>query len=242
MGPTVVLGQNLADLPRPVGDGAAADLAARDRKLRHSHGEASGTWLAHHIHNASTVRVTLTPDISSRPTRGYERVSPSGRSGITITLCRARGVDVFCPSLGSAEGELHEISAGADTQLLVSVAQVKLDSSPAQEQPSGHVSVGVPAADQGGDLLLLRGSAAARSRDRVFGRSRRRRAVPGGRDRPTAGRRLRSGRRVRLVAVCGHRCVCGIGAGTPEGLQPWPAPLPIFPAPGHIRKTSATRR
>jgi hypothetical protein len=67
MGPAVVLGENLAGLPRPVGDGAAADLAARDRKLRHSHGEAAGTRLAHHIHDASTIRVTLTPGLSSRP-------------------------------------------------------------------------------------------------------------------------------------------------------------------------------
>lgn len=55
MGPAIVLGQALANLPRPVGDGAAADLAARDRKLCHSHGEAAGTWLAHQIHDASIV-------------------------------------------------------------------------------------------------------------------------------------------------------------------------------------------
>src|SRR5262245_39415824 len=66
-------------------------------------------------------------------------------------------VEVSCPRLGSVNGEPHEISAGADTQLLVGVVQVELDGSPAQEQLSGHVSVGVPAADQGGDLLLLRG-------------------------------------------------------------------------------------
>src|SRR5215470_5783873 len=58
---------------------------------------------------------------------------------------------------GSAEVEPNEVTAGADTELLVGVAQVVLHGSPAQEKLSGHVTVGVPAADQGGDLLLLRG-------------------------------------------------------------------------------------
>ena len=56
-----------------------------------------------------------------------------------------------------AKVEPNEVTAGADAELLVGVAQVVLHGSPAQEELSGHVSVGVPAADQGGDLLLLRG-------------------------------------------------------------------------------------
>ena len=76
------------------------------------------------------------------------------RSDVRMCL---RALGQFCLRLGSAEGEPHEISAGADTQLLIGVAQVELDGSPAQEELSGHVSVGVPAADQRGDLLLLRG-------------------------------------------------------------------------------------
>ena len=43
MGPAVVLGQDLAEVPGPVGDGAVADLAARDRKLGNGHREAAGT-------------------------------------------------------------------------------------------------------------------------------------------------------------------------------------------------------
>ena len=69
----------------------------------------------------------------------------------------ARTVDGACPRLGSAEGQPHEITAGADTQFLVGVPEVVFHGSPAQEQLSGHVSIGAPAADQVGDLLLLRG-------------------------------------------------------------------------------------
>ena len=43
IGPAVVPGQDLADLPGPVRDGAVADLAARDRKMRNDHSEAAGT-------------------------------------------------------------------------------------------------------------------------------------------------------------------------------------------------------
>jgi hypothetical protein len=42
MGPAVVLGQDLAEVPGPVGDGAVADLAARDRKMGNGHREAAG--------------------------------------------------------------------------------------------------------------------------------------------------------------------------------------------------------
>jgi hypothetical protein len=40
--PPVVLGQDFAGLARLVRDGAVADLAARDRKVRNRHGEAAG--------------------------------------------------------------------------------------------------------------------------------------------------------------------------------------------------------
>ena len=43
VGPAVVFGQDLAEAAGPVGDGAAADLAARDRKLGNGHWEAAGT-------------------------------------------------------------------------------------------------------------------------------------------------------------------------------------------------------
>ena len=49
MGPAVVPGQDLADHAGPAGDGAVADLAARDRKMGNGHGEAAGTWIAHQI-------------------------------------------------------------------------------------------------------------------------------------------------------------------------------------------------
>jgi hypothetical protein len=42
MGPAVMLGQDLAEVAGPVGDGALADLAARYRKLGNGHGEAAG--------------------------------------------------------------------------------------------------------------------------------------------------------------------------------------------------------
>ena len=43
MGPAVVPGQDLAELAGPVGDGAVAELAARDRKMGDGHREAAGT-------------------------------------------------------------------------------------------------------------------------------------------------------------------------------------------------------
>jgi hypothetical protein len=42
MGPAVMLGQDLSEVAGPVGDGAMADLAARDRQLRNGHREAAG--------------------------------------------------------------------------------------------------------------------------------------------------------------------------------------------------------
>jgi hypothetical protein len=43
MGPAVVLGQDLTEAARPVGNGLTADLAARHRKMGHGHREAAGT-------------------------------------------------------------------------------------------------------------------------------------------------------------------------------------------------------
>ena len=43
MGPAVVLGQDLAEAARPVGNGLAADLAACQGKMGHGHREAAGT-------------------------------------------------------------------------------------------------------------------------------------------------------------------------------------------------------
>ena len=54
MGPAVVLGQDLAEAARPVGNGLTADLAACHRKMGHGHREAAGTRLAH-------LGVTLAP-------------------------------------------------------------------------------------------------------------------------------------------------------------------------------------
>ena len=43
MGPAGVPGHDLAEVAGPAGDGAVADLAARDRKMGNGHGEAAGT-------------------------------------------------------------------------------------------------------------------------------------------------------------------------------------------------------
>jgi len=53
MGAAVVLGQDVAEAARPVGNGLAADLAACHRKMGHGHREAAGTRLAHLQCNAS---------------------------------------------------------------------------------------------------------------------------------------------------------------------------------------------
>jgi len=47
MGPAVVPGQDLGEAAAPVRDGAAADLAARDRQLGDGHREASAVRSAH---------------------------------------------------------------------------------------------------------------------------------------------------------------------------------------------------
>ena len=45
MSPAVVLGQDLSEGTKPVGDGALADLAAGDRQLRDGHRKAAGKWI-----------------------------------------------------------------------------------------------------------------------------------------------------------------------------------------------------
>ena len=47
-GPAVVPGRP-AEGAGPAGDGAVADLAARDRKMGNGHGEAAGTWITRQI-------------------------------------------------------------------------------------------------------------------------------------------------------------------------------------------------
>ena len=55
MDPAVVLSQDLAEAAGPARDGAAADLAARNRKMGNGHREAAGTGLAHRFPDASPV-------------------------------------------------------------------------------------------------------------------------------------------------------------------------------------------
>ncbi len=59
MGPAVVRGQDLAEIARPVRDGAVTYLAARDRKMGNGDRKAAGTWLAHHLHDARPASVIL---------------------------------------------------------------------------------------------------------------------------------------------------------------------------------------
>jgi hypothetical protein len=66
MGPAVVLGQDLAEAAGPVRDGAAANLAARDRKTGNGHRETAGIGLAHRLHVASPARRTLRPPGAGR--------------------------------------------------------------------------------------------------------------------------------------------------------------------------------
>jgi len=75
MGPTVVLGQDVAGLPGLVGDGAVADLAACDRKMRNSHREAAGTCIAHHLNHASAVGVTVSLSMRNTPAVWQKRAT-----------------------------------------------------------------------------------------------------------------------------------------------------------------------
>src|SRR5258708_34198661 len=70
--PAVVLGQHLTEVAGPVGDGAVADLTARDRELGNGHGEAAGPCLGHHPPYASPLALTCAPapPPPPRPERG----------------------------------------------------------------------------------------------------------------------------------------------------------------------------
>ena len=57
--PAVEPSQDLAEGPGPAGDGAVADLAARDREMGNGHGEAAGTSVLITSHVASPVAVAL---------------------------------------------------------------------------------------------------------------------------------------------------------------------------------------
>ena len=83
MGPAVVLGQNLAEAAGPVRDGAAADLAAGNRKLGNGHRETAGTGLAHHLQDARPDRLTL------RAPRGSAAALDREGSGIATLSLRS---------------------------------------------------------------------------------------------------------------------------------------------------------
>src|SRR5215472_13738340 len=51
--PPVVFSQDFARFTGPIRNGAVTDLASHDRKMRNGHGEAAGTCVTHHLHNAS---------------------------------------------------------------------------------------------------------------------------------------------------------------------------------------------
>jgi len=81
MGPAIVLGQDVAGLPGPVRDGAMADLAACNRKMRHGYREAAGTCSAHHVNHASSAGVTVPLSMRHTPAMRQNRTStaPSRR-------------------------------------------------------------------------------------------------------------------------------------------------------------------
>ena len=65
MDPAVVLGQDLGDAARPVRNGTAADLAARNRKPGNNHREAARSRLAHRFCDASPVKVIVTAPLAA---------------------------------------------------------------------------------------------------------------------------------------------------------------------------------
>jgi hypothetical protein len=76
--PAVVLGQHLTEVAGPVGDGAVADLTARDRELGNGHGKAAGPCIAHHLYDASPVALTcaLRHTHATRQERAFQRGDP----------------------------------------------------------------------------------------------------------------------------------------------------------------------
>ena len=83
MGPAVVLGQDLAEAAWPVRDGAAADLAAGNRKMGNSHREAVGTGPAHHLHDARPDRLSLRAPCGSAA--ALDRSGPAVRNRNAVT-------------------------------------------------------------------------------------------------------------------------------------------------------------
>jgi hypothetical protein len=93
MGPAVVLGQDLAEAAGSVRDGAAADLAAGNRKMGYGHRETAGTGLAHHLHDARPERLTLRAPRGSaaaldRAVRNRDAIAPV--SSVQIALISTR--------------------------------------------------------------------------------------------------------------------------------------------------------
>ena len=90
VGPAIVLGQDVAGLPGPVRDGAAADLAACNRKMRHGYREAAGTCSAHHVNHASSADVTAPLSMRHTPAMRQISASGSGQMSVSAAECRAR--------------------------------------------------------------------------------------------------------------------------------------------------------
>jgi len=75
VGPAVMLGQHLADVAGPVGEGAVTELAAGDRQVGDGHREAARTWRTHRLPSCQPCRVTVTACSPERTTRGIMWVS-----------------------------------------------------------------------------------------------------------------------------------------------------------------------
>src|SRR5258707_14064291 len=88
----VVLGQHLTEVAGPLGDGAVADLTARDRELGNGHGEAAGPCIAHHLYDASPVALTG----ALRHTHAARHVSASAWA-MTGIMDRWPACARFCP-------------------------------------------------------------------------------------------------------------------------------------------------
>jgi hypothetical protein len=77
VGPAVMLGQHLADVAGPVGEGTVAELAADDRQVSDGHREAAGTWRTHRLPSCqpwqSDRHCMLTRTHDSRQKRKFTR-------------------------------------------------------------------------------------------------------------------------------------------------------------------------
>jgi hypothetical protein len=107
-------GQDLAETAGPVRDGAAADLAARDRKTGHAHGETTGTGLSHRLDDASPARLILHPP---RACRAADAAALDGAGrllrGAGCPSSNGRGVGLsYQPSV--LRSAVAPVSLGAD--------------------------------------------------------------------------------------------------------------------------------